>query len=163
MVAMASVLASTEHTPARWMPLEVLQSAQFSHKSDVFPFGVLLWEIMSLGQTSWGAFGVSDFVAALQNGEWLQFPATMEHDPIAQVIYKIALRCWSSEPRKRPPFSSFEGELAVHRTVATATAATSMPGAAVGGALDDSRDGHETQYPMLPMLDADGYEDRLTT
>jgi surface protein len=150
--------ATTDHNPARWMPLEALQDAQFSHKSDVFAFGVLLWEIMSLGQTPWGAFGVSDFVAALQSGDRLQFPAAVEHSQIAQTMYGIALRCWSNEPRKRPPFSSLEGELAAHRTVATAAVATSTPRSVACTSI--GRDQQPQQQHV--ELDTDGYVEEFS-
>jgi hypothetical protein len=59
------------------MPLEALREAKFSHKSDVFSFGVLLWEILSLGQTPWGAFGVQEFAGALARGERMPLPAAL--------------------------------------------------------------------------------------
>jgi surface protein len=97
--------ATTEHNPARWMPLEALQSAEFSHKSDVFAFGVLLWEILSLGQTPWGAFQVPDFVAALQTGDRLQMPRLVESDLLAQALYRVGLRCWVGGGPERSRFA----------------------------------------------------------
>ena len=38
-------IATTDHMPARWLPLEAIRDATFSHKSDVFSFGVLMWEV----------------------------------------------------------------------------------------------------------------------
>jgi serine/threonine protein kinase len=38
-------IATTDHMPARWLPLEAIRDAAFSHKSDVFSFGVLMWEV----------------------------------------------------------------------------------------------------------------------
>jgi serine/threonine protein kinase len=76
--------AKAEHNPARWMPLEALREAKFSMKSDVFSFGVLLWEILTLGQTPWGAFQVQDFVAALDNGDRLQSPSVLWQQPQQQ-------------------------------------------------------------------------------
>jgi serine/threonine protein kinase len=124
--------ASTDHSPARWMPLEALREAMFSHKSDVFAFGVLMWEILSLGQTPWGAFSHKDMTEALIRGERLQFPPALEQ-PVsrpaegstasgsaARKIYAIALRCWADSPRGRPHFHQIEGELATHHTVLSA-------------------------------------------
>jgi serine/threonine protein kinase len=120
--------ATTDHAPARWMPLEALREAQFSHKSDVFSFGVLLWEILSLGQTPWGVFSVRDLSDALSRGERLQFPPALEQRfgdgtagsasvTVARKIYSIALRCWAQTPRARPHFLQIEGELSTHNTV----------------------------------------------
>jgi serine/threonine protein kinase len=155
-------VAQTDHNPARWMPLEALREAKFSHKSDVFAFGVLLWEILSLGQTPWGAFGVRDFTEALGRGDRLQLPANqcavstlqcsgsgisggVGHKLLPsntfEIIYKIALRCWSEKPRKRPHFHQLETEFAIQLTVSKAEnapygAGESAIGAASGGYLD---------------------------
>ena len=59
-------IATAEHMPARWLPLEAIRDAAFSHKSDVFSFGVLMWEICTLGKPPWGAFGVADIVEGEQ-------------------------------------------------------------------------------------------------
>jgi serine/threonine protein kinase len=133
--------ATTDHNPARWMALEALQEAKFSHKSDVFAFGVLLWEILSLGQTPWGAFGVCDFTNALRRGDRLDFPAALTEDSSggggggghaavagdhARRIYALALRCWAERPEKRPCFLQLETETAVQNTVLRAELAGSL-------------------------------------
>jgi serine/threonine protein kinase len=147
--------ATTDHNPARWMPLEALREAKFSHKSDVFAFGVLVWEILSLGRTPWGAFGVQDFTEALGRGDRLQldvdqteasaqqFPSSgtggdVGHTPrestVIKTIYAIALRCWSEVPRKRPHFHQLESDFAIHLTVSKAETRRDN----AGGCIDDS-------------------------
>jgi serine/threonine protein kinase/Tfp pilus assembly major pilin PilA len=125
--------ATSDHAPARWMSLEALREAKFSHKSDVFAFGVLLWEILSMGKTPWGAFGVQDFTSALVRGERMPRPALLEsradgadanrdgssiaaHD-LFQKIYAVAVRCWTENPERRPHFHQLEAEFAIHETV----------------------------------------------
>jgi serine/threonine protein kinase len=128
--------ATTDHVPARWMSLEALRNAQFSHASDVFAFGVLAWEIMSLGRTPWGPFGVADFAKALARGERLPLPPTLVRDSdegesgIVAKVYEIALRCWKEDPAKRPRFHQLEAEFAIHHTVQTAGGAPRAPGSA---------------------------------
>ena len=101
-------IATTQHMPAKWMPLEALRQAKFSHKSDVFAFAVMLWEICSYGKPPWGAFGIADIADALKSGERLQ------GQPGAPVKMRdLCLRCWSTEPRSRPSFAQINDELQI--------------------------------------------------
>ncbi|OXA53397.1 Receptor-type tyrosine-protein kinase FLT3 [Folsomia candida] len=61
--------------PWKWMAPESLDRLQFTHQSDVWSYGVLLWEIYSLGETPWpGLTWTSDFVHKLHNGLRLERP-----------------------------------------------------------------------------------------
>ena len=53
--AYVATSTATTHAPARWMPLEAIRDVRFSHKSDVFSFGVLLWEICSFARPPWAS------------------------------------------------------------------------------------------------------------
>ena len=110
-------IATTEHTPARWMPLEALREARFSHKSDVWAFGVLLWEIGTFAKTPWGVFGVGEMAAAIERGERLE-----HEDRVPRFLYAIMLRCWHEVSTKRPPFEQLNDELQVRATVLAAEA-----------------------------------------
>ena len=101
-------VATTDHMPWRWMPLEALRDASFSHKSDVFGFGVLIWEIGTLGRPPWGAFGVADVVAGLKNGERLQRPPDSPDQ-----LHELCLRCWAHVPADRPSFAQINDELQI--------------------------------------------------
>jgi serine/threonine protein kinase len=105
-------VATSEHNPARWMPLEALRDAKFSHKSDVFSFGVLLWELISYARTPWGAFGVTDMIQALQREERMPRPGLVEAE-LEDKLYALAARCWHTVPSKRPPPQQLHDELVV--------------------------------------------------
>ena len=68
-----------------------MEDAKFSHKSDVFGYGVLLWELLSYARTPWGAFGVGDMVDALKSGERLQRPGLLPAEAEGS-LYSMALR-----------------------------------------------------------------------
>jgi serine/threonine protein kinase len=167
-------IAHTDHNPARWMPLEALREAKFSHKSDVFAFGVLLWEILSLGSTPWGAFEVKDFSAALDRGDRLAFPSTLEEElnaaesGAAKKIYSIADRCWRANPAKRPTFDQLEAELSTHQKVLRSiTAAVFLPTDVDGlettnNAMGSKQPKSDQRFDTIaareqPKLDAEGY------
>jgi len=69
--------------PAKWLAPECLQDYQFSVWSDVWSYGITLWEIFTMGEAPWQQFSdydVSSLKAALLRGERLQKPqfATQE-------------------------------------------------------------------------------------
>jgi serine/threonine protein kinase len=152
-------LARTDHNPARWMSLEALSDAKFSHKSDVFAFGVLLWEILSFARTPWGAFGVADMVAALLSGQRLLPPEGAGPRTAGGFLYAIALRCWAKDASKRPPFRQLDDELDIHFRVLTSSTVVSPAQAmqvASGKGPSGEREPH-TGVGLHPALDADGY------
>ncbi|XP_055351586.1 fibroblast growth factor receptor 4-like isoform X2 [Paramacrobiotus metropolitanus] len=94
-----------EALPVRWMPPEAITSRIFSHKSDVWSFGVTMWETFSLGKIPYGGSDImrrpiSEFVISLRNGLRLERPVFC---PIA--IYGWMSRCWGCLPDDRPDFA----------------------------------------------------------
>uniref|UniRef100_A0A8C4QCB3 Tyrosine-protein kinase receptor n=1 Tax=Eptatretus burgeri TaxID=7764 RepID=A0A8C4QCB3_EPTBU len=92
--------------PVRWMAPESLQDGIFTIRSDVWAFGVLLWEIMSLGQQPYPArtnIEVLKFVVA--DGR-LECPSNCP-----DAIYKLMASCWRTGADERPSFSFLLEEL----------------------------------------------------
>ncbi|KAL9961359.1 hypothetical protein ACROYT_G030281 [Oculina patagonica] len=85
--------------PVRWMALESLQDYSYTSESDVWAFGVVLWEIETGGQVPYAALGGMEIVAALQRGERLQRP-----DGCSDEIFDIMKSCWHPKPSERPSF-----------------------------------------------------------
>ncbi|XP_057335774.1 activated Cdc42 kinase Ack isoform X1 [Microplitis mediator] len=99
----------TEHkkVPFPWCAPESLKSRQFSHASDVWMFGVTLWEMMTFGEEPWVGLNGSEILRKIdREGERLYEP---EASPPA--IYQLMLRCWSRDPAERPSFSSLRESL----------------------------------------------------
>ncbi|KAK3869901.1 hypothetical protein Pcinc_024815 [Petrolisthes cinctipes] len=93
--------------PVKWLALECLQDRIFSTQSDVWSFGVVMWEIFSLGQVPYpGVEYDESFVAKLDKGVRLEQPRYATYS-----LYRLMLECWRKEPMERPTFSDLEHSL----------------------------------------------------
>ncbi|XP_031782038.1 leukocyte tyrosine kinase receptor isoform X2 [Nasonia vitripennis] len=87
--------------PIKWMPPESFLDGIFTTKTDVWAFGVLLWEIMSFGYMPYTGCANREVMSMVTSGGRLERPAGCP-DP----IYGIMTRCWHPHPEERPSFSS---------------------------------------------------------
>uniref|UniRef100_A0A158R452 non-specific protein-tyrosine kinase n=1 Tax=Syphacia muris TaxID=451379 RepID=A0A158R452_9BILA len=88
-------------------PPESLRYRQFSRASDVWAFGVTLWELFSYGEEPWMGYRGAEVLAKLEAGERLQRPKWCSLE-----IYDLMSTCWSSNANVRPKFSLLKGLLA---------------------------------------------------
>ncbi|KAL0309584.1 UNVERIFIED_CONTAM: Serine/threonine-protein kinase CTR1 [Sesamum radiatum] len=96
---------SAAGTP-EWMAPEVLRDEPSNEKSDLYSFGVILWELATL-QQPWSNLNPAQVVAAVGfKGKRLEIP----RDVNPQVAALIEA-CWANEPWKRPSFSSIMDSL----------------------------------------------------
>ncbi|NWR86923.1 MET factor, partial [Furnarius figulus] len=86
--------------PVKWMALESLQTQKFTTKSDVWSFGVLLWELMTRGAPPYPDVNSFDITVYLLQGRRLLQP---EYCP--DPLYEVMLKCWHPKPELRPAFS----------------------------------------------------------
>ncbi|XP_034934100.1 leukocyte tyrosine kinase receptor isoform X2 [Chelonus insularis] len=87
--------------PIKWMPPESFLDGIFSTKTDVWAFGVLLWEIMSFGYMPYTGCANREVMSMVTTGGRLEKPAGCP-DP----IYGIMTRCWHPRPEDRPSFAT---------------------------------------------------------
>lgn len=92
--------------PIRWMPLESIIFNRYTTSSDVWAFGVCLWEIFSYAQQPYQGMSHEEVVRYLQTGGMLQPPA---HASCA--IYAVMRSCWHSAASERPTFVDLHDEL----------------------------------------------------
>ncbi|XP_054913083.1 tyrosine-protein kinase receptor TYRO3 [Poeciliopsis prolifica] len=90
---------SVSKLPVKWIALESLADNVYTTQSDVWAFGVTMWEIMTRGQTPYPGVENSEIYEFLIKGERLKKPADCRED-----IYEIMHRCWSPVPKCRPSF-----------------------------------------------------------
>ncbi|KAK8380451.1 hypothetical protein O3P69_016794 [Scylla paramamosain] len=86
--------------PVRWMAPESLFDNIFSAKSDVWSFGVLLWEIVTLGSTPYPGMGANEVMRKVRDGYRMEKP-----DHCRREIYNIMYYCWDKDPVERPCFT----------------------------------------------------------
>nr|XP_003921108.1 hepatocyte growth factor receptor isoform X1 [Saimiri boliviensis boliviensis] len=86
--------------PVKWMALESLQTQKFTTKSDVWSFGVLLWELMTRGAPPYPDVNTFDITVYLLQGRRLLQP---EYCP--DPLYEVMLKCWHPKAEMRPSFS----------------------------------------------------------
>uniref|UniRef100_A0A3P8Y813 Hepatocyte growth factor receptor n=1 Tax=Esox lucius TaxID=8010 RepID=A0A3P8Y813_ESOLU len=86
--------------PVKWMALESLQTHKFTPKSDVWSFGVLLWELMTRGAPPYSDVNSFDITVFLLQGRRLLQP---EFCPDA--LYNVMVECWHPKAERRPTFS----------------------------------------------------------
>ncbi|PIO25476.1 hypothetical protein AB205_0140300 [Aquarana catesbeiana] len=93
--------------PFAWCAPESLKFGKFSHSSDVWMFGVTMWEMFTYGQDPWLGLNGRQILAAIErDSERLECP---EDCPLA--LYNVMMKCWAYIPKERPNFTSIIGLL----------------------------------------------------
>ncbi|NXU52847.1 BMX kinase, partial [Turnix velox] len=85
--------------PVKWSAPEVFQYTKFSSKSDVWAFGILMWEVFTLGKQPYELYDNMQVVEKVSQGYRLYRPQL-----VSDIIYQIMYNCWHEEPEKRPAF-----------------------------------------------------------
>lgn len=85
--------------PIRWMAPESLYDNMYSVKSDIWSFGVLTWEIVTLGSTPYPGMGAAEVMRKIKEGYRLERPEHCKRE-----LYNIMYYCWDKDPSCRPSF-----------------------------------------------------------
>ena len=93
--------------PVRWMAPEALFHRRYTTRSDVWSFGVLLWEIMTFGASPYPSVpSVEKLLQLVRDGHRMERPSSCSID-----IYMIMRECWNAEPTQRPSFTELVEDL----------------------------------------------------
>ncbi|XP_067030320.1 fibroblast growth factor receptor 3-like isoform X2 [Acropora muricata] len=92
--------------PVKWTAFEALLYGQYTTKSDVWSYGVVLYEIFTIGGSPYPRMNGNKVVNFLQEGHRMQKP---EH--VDNKLYQIMMNCWQSEPEIRPSFADLTQQL----------------------------------------------------
>ncbi|XP_064131375.1 receptor-type tyrosine-protein kinase FLT3 isoform X2 [Loxodonta africana] len=126
------VVRGNARLPVKWMAPESLFEGIYTIKSDVWSYGILLWEIFSLGVNPYPGIPVdANFYKLIQSGFKMDQPfyATEE-------IYFIMQSCWAFDSRKRPSFPNLTSFLGCQLADAEE-------------AMYQNMDGHTLEHPSL--------------
>lgn len=85
--------------PIKWYAPESYNFGTFSHASDVWSFGVTLWEMYSYGKAPYGDMRGVDVTQIIEKGERLSQPELCPEN-----VFKIICSCWNYKPKQRPTF-----------------------------------------------------------
>ncbi|XP_061187116.1 hepatocyte growth factor receptor-like [Saccostrea echinata] len=92
--------------PVKWMAPESLEQGRYSSKSDVWSFGVVLWELMTRGAQPYPEVDNWDMSIYLKSGRRLLRP---EYCPM--MLYRVMLKCWLENPANRPSFQDLADDI----------------------------------------------------
>ena len=92
--------------PVRWMPPESILYGKFTTESDVWSFGVVLWEIYSYGLQPYYGYSNQEVIEMIRSRQLLPCP-----EDCPSRMYAFMVECWHEVPSRRPPFSEIHSRL----------------------------------------------------
>ncbi|KAM6311805.1 tyrosine-protein kinase receptor TYRO3 [Aegotheles albertisi] len=96
--------------PVKWLALESLADNLYTTHSDVWAFGVTMWEIVTRGQTPYAGIENAEIYNYLISGNRLKQPPECLED-----VYDLMCSCWHPEPKLRPSFGVLRSQLEMIR------------------------------------------------
>ncbi|XP_012158328.1 fibroblast growth factor receptor 3 [Ceratitis capitata] len=90
----------TRKLPLRWLSIEAIRDNIYSNKSDVWAYGVVLWEIGTLGASPYPTISNHELIPFLLSGKRLEKP-----DICTEQVYAMMLQCWDEDAENRPTFA----------------------------------------------------------
>ncbi|ETE64104.1 V-fms, partial [Ophiophagus hannah] len=98
---MTFLASKNARLPVKWMAPESIFECVYTVQSDVWSYGILLWEIFSLGRSPYPGIKVNNkFYSLVKQGYHMGKPDFAPDD-----MYNIMTACWKLEPTQRPTFS----------------------------------------------------------
>ncbi|KAL2299262.1 hypothetical protein Nmel_013912 [Mimus melanotis] len=147
---------SNGRLPVKWMAPEALFDRVYTHQSDVWSFGILMWEIFTLGGSPYPGIPVEELFKLLKEGHRMDRPSNCTHE-----LYMLMRECWHAVPSQRPTFKQLvEGLDKILAAVSEEYLDLSMPfeqyspsceGTASSCSSDDSVFTHDP-LPLAPHL-----------
>ncbi|NXC39013.1 CSF1R factor, partial [Penelope pileata] len=146
------VVKGNARLPVKWMAPESIFDCIYTVQSDVWSYGILLWEIFSLGKSPYPGMVVnSKFYSMVKRGYQMARP---DFAPLE--MYSIMQACWSLEPTQRPTFDQIccfiQKELEMHKEqdyTNLPSTAEEDSGCDTSGCCEESCEHEESGQPLL--------------
>ncbi|XP_054618638.1 tyrosine-protein kinase Lyn isoform X2 [Dunckerocampus dactyliophorus] len=110
---LARVISDDEYTaregtkfPIKWTAPEAISYSSFTIKSDMWSFGVLLYEIITFGKMPYPGMTKAEVMSSVQHGYRMPCPQNCPSE-----VYTIMMSCWKSKPDDRPTFDYMQSVL----------------------------------------------------
>nr|XP_055065141.1 tyrosine-protein kinase transmembrane receptor ROR2 isoform X2 [Misgurnus anguillicaudatus] len=110
--------------PIRWMSPEAIMYGKFSTDSDIWSYGVVLWEIFSYGLQPYCGYSNQDVMEMIRNRQVLSCP-----DDCPAWIYTLMLECWNEFPTRRPRFKDIHARLRTWESLSNYNSSAQTSGA----------------------------------
>ncbi|XP_029779851.1 focal adhesion kinase 1 isoform X17 [Suricata suricatta] len=98
--------ASKGKLPIKWMAPESINFRRFTSASDVWMFGVCMWEILMHGVKPFQGVKNNDVIGRIENGERLPMPPNCP-----PTLYSLMTKCWAYDPSRRPRLTELKAQL----------------------------------------------------
>ena len=107
------VAGSQALLPVRWLPPESFLYRKFTIESDLWSYGVVLWEIFSYGKQPWFQYSNHEVISHILNGNILECPENCPND-----LYALMKKCWMKLPSDRTTIENMKHHIAemLHKT-----------------------------------------------
>ncbi|XP_076353151.1 inactive tyrosine-protein kinase transmembrane receptor ROR1-like isoform X1 [Tachypleus tridentatus] len=109
--------------PVRWMPPESILYGKFTTESDVWSFGVVLWETFSYGLQPYYGYNNQEVIDMIRSRKLLPCP-----EDCPPHIYAMMVECWHENPSRRPSFKELYARLCSWQTMHTQALSVAQSG-----------------------------------
>nr|XP_048281423.1 proto-oncogene tyrosine-protein kinase ROS isoform X3 [Myodes glareolus] len=130
--------------PVRWMAPENLMDGIFTSQSDVWSFGILVWEILTLGHQPYPAHSNLDVLNYVQEGGRLEPPRNCPDD-----LWNLMSQCWAQEPDQRPTFQTIQDQLQLFRNLSLNNTSQCGEEAHASGVINKGFEGEDGKMVAL--------------
>lgn len=127
--------------PVRWMPPESILYGRFTTDSDVWSFGVVLWEVFSYGLQPYYGYANQEVIDLVRGRQLLPCP-----EDCPPHLYALMVECWHEVPNRRPHFRELHARLCSWQALHARSASLSTHGSNHTGSTSVS---HKGGSPLL--------------